>query len=453
MKTLITNGRLVLEDRIELGEVLVEGGRIAAVGADLGAGLGHGADRVIDAAGCYVLPGLIDFHVHVDDQIGPYYLADTYESGSRVALQNGITTLCSFVTQGPGETLVEAMQTARAKAAGTTHADLLWHLTPTRFEDDDWTALENLVKAGYRTFKFYTTYKASGIFADQDRLEDVFRRLGPLGARFLVHCEDDALMATVDAQRLDLTRPRSHGRLRPEGAELLAVEALVDLASRRRVPLHVVHVSTAAAAEVLLRAQNTVDVTCETCPQYLWLDETWLDRPDGHRWLCSPPLRGDRARFRELARAGAFDLLATDHCAFLRQDKDAWDHRDVRTAANGIAGLGALPHLAWKLWEDEPDRAALELARRLSLGPARRAGIEDRKGSLRPGLDADLVVLDPEGSDAPLVSSLSDAHETYPGFTSRLAFRHVLLRGEPVAAEGRLLHPQSPTGILLQPQP
>jgi len=449
MKTLITNGRLVLDERIEPGDILVEDGRIVAVGASLG----EVADRVIDAVGCYVLPGFIDFHVHLDDQIGAFYLADTYASGSRVAIQNGITTLCSFVTQGPQETLFQALNKARCKAEGTTHADLLWHLTPTRFEAADWVEMETLAASGYRTFKFYTTYKAAGIFADQAQLDEVFQRLGPLGVRFLVHCEDDDVMASVDAERLDLGKAHTHGRLRPGMAELRAVEGLLDQARYRKVPLHVVHVSTVAAAEALSNAKGTVDVTCETCPQYLWLDDTWLAREDGHRWLCSPPLRGDRERFRALAMKGSFDFLATDHCAFRRADKDAWDHRDVRTAANGIGGLGALPHLAWRLWEGDPEMAAQQLAHRLSRNPARRAGIDDRKGSIRIGMDADLVVLDPNGPEQPLVSSLAEVHETYPGFTSKLLFRHVLLRGESVVADGKLLVPESPLGILLQPQP
>ena len=449
MTTLVQHGRVVLDEGIEPMDILIEAGRIAA----LGAGLGATADRVIDASGCYVLPGFIDFHVHLDDQIGAFYLADTYESGSRVAVLNGITTLCSFVTQGPGESLLQGLHRTRVKAQGNSHSDLLWHLTPTTFSVDDWRDLEHLVALGYRTFKFYTTYKAAGIFADQACLEAAFLRLGPLGARFLVHCEDDDLMARVDTGPLDLSRAGTHGQLRPERAEHLAVEALLALAVRCEAPLHVVHVSTVEAAEALLRVRGTADVTCETCPQYLWLEDAWLDRENGHRWVCSPPLRGDREAFRDLARAGAFDILATDHCAFCRTDKDVWDHRDIRAVANGLAGLGALPHLAWKLWEGDPDRAAQELAQRLSLHPARRAGIETRKGSIRVGMDADLVVLDPNGSENPVVSTLADAHETYPGFTSRLAFRHVLLRGEPVAANGQLLHPEAPKGILLKPQP
>ena len=173
MRTLIRNGRAALADRIQDADVLVEGGRIAAVG-QLGAVT---ADRVIDAGGCYVLPGLIDFHTHVDDQIGRFYLADTYESGTRVALQNGITTLCTFVTQNPGHSLAQDMAVARGKAEGRCHCDVLWHLTPTTFEPADLRALETLLAAGYRTLKLYTTYKAAGIFASYERIDDLFRRL------------------------------------------------------------------------------------------------------------------------------------------------------------------------------------------------------------------------------------------------------------------------------------
>jgi dihydroorotase-like cyclic amidohydrolase len=118
-----------------------------------------------------------------------------------------------------------------------------------------------------------------------------------------------------------------------------------------------------------------------------------------------------------------------------------------------MPGIGALPHLAWKLWEGDADRAALGLATQLSLNPALRAGLEDRKGALRPGMDADLVVLDPHGPLRPLRSSHSDAPEAFPGFTSSLDFRHVLLRGEPRVRNGQLLEPQNPSGRPLQSCP
>jgi dihydropyrimidinase len=215
----------------------------------------------------------------------------------------------------------------------------------------------------------------------------------------------------------------------------------------------VVHVSTTEGAEILVRQRPHGDLSFETCPQYLFLDDSWLAREDGHRWLCSPPLRAGQAGLLALARQGCADILATDHCAFRPEDKDSWDGTDLRAVPNGLPGLGALPHLGWKLWEDDPDRAALGLATHLSLNPALRAGLQDRKGALRPGLDADLVVLDPSGTECPLHSTLVPAFEAFPGFRSRLSFRHVLLRGEPRVKDGQLLDPGAPQGLALQPSP
>jgi dihydropyrimidinase len=449
MKTLIRNGRVALDGGIQSLDVLIEGERIAALGALEAAS----ADRVVDAAGCYVLPGFIDFHTHVDDQIGPYYLADCYESSTRVALENGITTLCTFVTQGPGETLLQAMATARAKAEGKSHCEVLWHLTPTTFSAADMAMLRTLATGGYRTLKFYTTYKDAGIFSSYEHLEELFRSLGPHGSRFLVHCEDDACIDAVDATGLDFSKALTNTLLRPEAAEVIAIRRVVDLALAHGAALHVVHVSTLEGARYLVANQAKGELSFETCPQYLFLDETWLAREDGHRWLCSPPLRGERAPFLDLIRQGAADIIATDHCPFCARDKDRWTGRDYRDVPNGMPGLGSLPHLAWKLWEDDPDRAALGLATHVSLNPALRAGVGDRKGALRPGLDADIVVLDPHGPERPLRSTHADAYETFPDFTSSLAFRHVLLRGEAQVRDGQLLQPEKPAGRPLQSNP
>jgi dihydropyrimidinase len=155
-------------------------------------------------------------------------------------------------------------------------------------------------------------------------------------------------------------------------------------------------------------------------------------------------------RFRELAREGAFDIIATDHCAFTRKDKDDRDKWDVRTVANGLAGIGALPHLAWKVWEHDPNRAAKELAQRLSSGPAARLGLGDRKGSLREGLDADIVILDPRGPLRPIRSTLADAFETYPEFNTTLSFRQVLLRGTTLVEKDELVDPGTFHGQALQ---
>jgi len=113
----------------------------------------------------------------------------------------------------------------------------------------------------------------------------------------------------------------------------------------------------------------------------------------------------------------------------------------VRTVANGLPGVGGLLHHAWRLFADDPDRAAAEVSLRLSKNPAARLGLDGRKGALRPGLDADVVVLDPNGPARPAPGTESDAYDAFPGFTSTLALRHVLVHGEPVVRDGALVDP------------
>lgn len=449
MRTLIRGGRVAVQDRLEPFDVLLEDGHIAALGPALEAS----ADRVLDATAAYVLPGFIDLHTHLDDRIGRFALADDYWHGSAAAVLNGITTLCSFVTQGPDASLATAIHRARTKAEGHSHADVAWHVTPTTFTDADLGFLEALPGSGYRTCKLYTTYREAGIFADLARIEQLFRRLAPLGMGFLVHCEADDRMPSADPAALDLGSGLSHARLRGAEAEAVAIQRIAALAEATGARVHIVHVSSPGGAAAVVEGRRRAALTAETCPQYLWLDEGWLARPDGHRWICSPPLRQAPAALRGLAREGAFDVLATDHCAFLKADKDAWDGRDIRTVANGLPGLGALAHLAWKVWEDDPDTAALALARRLSAAPAQVAGLSHRKGSLAPGLDADVVVLDPKGPLRPLRSSLSDVFEPYLGFTSTLSFRHVLRRGTALVEHDILCPIDPPGGLLLQAAP
>jgi len=434
MKILVRGGTIYSRGRAVPGELLIEDGVIAAVGDCRG--LAEGA-RVIEAGGYHVLPGLIDLHVHIDDTIGRYRLADTWGSGSRIAAAAGITTLGGFITQKRDEPLAAAVERAENRAAGRSFCDYLWHLTPTRFAEDDWTEIRRRQDAGWRTFKFYTTYGESGLFTSYERLAEIAARLLPGGARLLVHAEDEDILARARAAAVGPLFPTDHGRLRPAEAEIRAVERVVDVAAATGARFHIVHVSTPEAAEAIGRARSRARLSSETAPHYLFLDDSWLRRADGHRWLCSPPLRdSDRAgRLREMARAGAFDTYATDHCAFTVEDKDL-GREDLAAAPMGLAGIGALPRLAFALERERPERAFAEMSLRLAENPARLAGLERRKGALAPGLDADVAVFELSARDEPLASGGAGSPETYPGFRSPLRLRHLFLRGRQLVADG-----------------
>jgi dihydropyrimidinase len=434
MKTLIRGGTIYSQGRASAGDVWIEDEKIVSVGE--GRGLETGG-RVVEAGGCHVLPGLIDLHVHIDDTIGRYRLADTWESGSRAAAAAGITTLGGFITQRPEETMAAAVERAEALAAGRSFCDYLWHLTPTRFTADDWSAIVRLQESGWRTFKFYTTYVESGLFTSFTRLTEVAERLSPRGARLLVHAEDEGILTRAQAAGPRPTRASDHGRLRPPEAELRAVKHVVEIAASTGARFHIVHVSTPEAAETIGRVRGPARLTCETAPHYLFLDDSWLRREDGHRWLCTPPLR-DAARvekLREMARAGTFDTYATDHCAFKTEDKDR-GRGNLGAAPMGLAGIGALPRLIFALEKERPERAFVEMSLRLAENPARLAGIEQRKGALARGQDADVAVFEIVDHDEPIVSVSAGSPETYPGFQSRLRLRHLFLRGRQMVADG-----------------
>jgi dihydropyrimidinase len=151
-----------------------------------------------------------------------------------------------------------------------------------------------------------------------------------------------------------------------------------------------------------------------------------------------------------MAAQGAVDLFATDHCAFTRKDKDEC-HVSVREVPSGIAGIGALPHLVYRLFAQTDHEPMLELTRRLSANPARLLGVYPRKGVIQPWADADLAICRITASDRPLRSSLSDVHETYPEMKSHLHVEHVFLRGQEVALDGQLLNPENRRGRTLWP--
>jgi dihydropyrimidinase len=445
MKTSIQNGTVVTEDHFERADILIEGERIGAIGPP---GSLPPADLTVDAAGSFIFPGFIDLHTHLDDPIGGRYLADTWRSGSQIALLNGITTLYSFITQGPDESLAAAIERARSKAANRAFCDYGWHLTPTRFDTAGWREIEAAIDAGLATFKFYTTYREAGLYTDYAALEERIHHLNRLGCGVLVHCEDDGRLRQAREGERDWGQPLAHARVRPPEAEVTAIHRLIEIARRSGARIHIVHVSTPAGMAAV-RAAASAQITCETCPHYLFLDESWLARPDGHRWICSPPLRTDALR-RELAAltcAGGADCLATDHCAFTRGDKDDWKD-DIRQVAGGIAGIGALPHLAFKLFKGE-EAGLPAISRMLAAHPARFLGLYPRKGAIQTGADADLAVISLAGPEQPIRSSLADCHESYPGMTSRVQIKQVFLHGRLAAGEGRIFDPEKPAGRCL----
>ncbi|MDD5088473.1 MAG: amidohydrolase family protein [bacterium] len=443
-RTLIHGGGVLLDTGFEPRDVLIEGGIIVELGRDL--------SRVADcervsAAGCLVLPGLIDFHVHIGDRIGEFALADSYHSGSQAAILSGVTTLIGFVTQANDRTLAECLDEARAKVTEESYCDAAFHLTPTRFADADWHDIKRLARAGQRTFKFYTTYREAGLYQGWNALRHIFERLTRYGARILVHAEDQETLDRIAATESVPDEAFSHTVLRPPEAEIAAIRKVIELARATGAAVHIVHVSTAEGAQMIFDARSSVHISCETAPQYLLLNENELRGENGHRFLCTPPLRSEENRIalEEQAVAGTFDIFATDHCAFTSADKDRC-RAEFRRVPSGVAGVGAMFPLLYERLVIQKGMPIHELARRMSTNAARLAGLLPQKGTIRKGSDADLVILNMKGARRPVRSSTADCYETYETFETTLDFRYVFLRGEMVVKDNRLAQADHPTG-------
>lgn len=425
-------------------DVLLDGGRVEAVGRLAGE---CGDTETIDATACHVLPGLIDVHVHLADRIGATALADDVPSGTRSAVGGGVTTLATFVTQREGESLEGGVARMLDEVGRGAWSDVALHLTPTVWPWD-FEETERLVAAGCRTFKLYTTYRPAGLFTDWERLEAAMRTLAHLGVRLFLHCEDDGVLGDVDPTRLDLRKPFSHTLLRPEAAEVVAIRRAVALAERTACALHVVHVSTAEGAEIVASARSRAPVTCETAPHYLLLDEGRLREAGGHRWMCTPPLRSEatRARLESLVAEGAVDLLATDHCPFLREDKDSRRGGDIRRIPGGLPGVGSLLPLGFEILVTRGRQTLASLVRLLSANPARVLGLYPRKGDLSPGSDADVVVLEVDGPERTLRSTDSACHDPWSRRTTTLSVRTVVVGGRVTALGGGVPRGVAPAG-------
>jgi len=441
---IVTNGVLYGSKEQRHAELGIVNGRIAEIG-ELCAR--YPKAKVIDVKGRAVLPGLIDMHVHADDRIGDFNLADDWVSVSSAAIKTGVTSLLGFCTQQPGESLKESLRRSFSRAQGRSYCDFGFHCTPTDYDDELWKDVADLHRNGLHTLKLYTTYKQAGLYSDYLRMEQVFVRAKALGLTVLVHCEDEGVLEHAASETPARGGAELHTRCRPEAAEVKAVKQVVALAVKTGVRVHVVHVSSADSLEVIRNGDKEGFISCETAPQYLLLNETRLSGSGGHRYLCTPPLRSEATRKRLLncAKLGQIDCFATDHCAFTKQDKDRFSD-EFSNVPNGLAGVGALAPLITELLLKDGSEGWSEIALRLSENPARICGVYPRKGCLAPGSDADLVVLDMDGPERKVVSSESESFEPYSEFRSRLNVKLALLRGRDVVRDNHLVRPSVPTG-------
>jgi dihydropyrimidinase len=445
----IIGGQLVSSGRQVHSDIIVRQQKIFRVGR-LGSRARSACSRVIDAKGCLVIPGAVDPHVHLQLTIGPGLTTnDDFDSGTRAAAAGGVTSFIDYTTPSARQNPLSAFKARRRLADRQVNIDYSLHNVLTSWRQEWAEKLKELVKLGAPSVKLFMIYKERGWQADDQRMLAVMKACKKLGVVVCVHAENDELIEKYT--KLARQKPKSAAQLavaRPGLVEEEAALQAIKLASRCGARLHLVHLSTAAAAAAVGRARRAGHaISGETCPQYLQLDKRKLSGRDGHLWGCCPVLRGkqDRLGLLTALQRGWLQAIGTDHCTFNRRQKDGWGG-DFEKIPYGLPGVETSLALTFSLG---PARNKMSLAQWVKLhseGPARLFGLYPKKGVLKKGSDADIVVWDPRVRRTIDYKDLQTDCDwnPYQGLKIKGIARHVLLRGTEIAREGKYIDSGQP---------
>ena len=440
--TLIQNGTIVSATGRTTGDVLIDGETIVGILAPgQAAGLGVTADRTIDATGKFVVPGGIDAHTHMELPFGGTAASDTFETGTIAAAWGGVTTIVDFAVQAQGTSVQDGLATWHEKAAGNCAIDYGFHQIIGGVDEDSLKAMTYLAdNEGITSFKLFMAYP--GVFySDDGQILRAMQNCGESGAMMMMHAENGIAIDVLVAQALARgeTDPMYHSLTRPVELEAEATHRAIELSKvAGNVPLYIVHMSASEALEEVAAAQHAgLNVFAETCPQYLYLSlEDQLMQPgfEGAKWVCSTPLRTKhehhQADLWKGLRMNELAIVSTDHCPFCMKDQKELGLGNFSAIPNGI---GSIEHRMELLYQGVVN-GEITLERWVetcSTTPARMFGL-DKKGQIEPGMDADILVWDPNGKTKLGINDkhhMNMDHSAWEGFEIDGKVDTVLSRG------------------------
>ena len=466
MTLIIKSGTLITASETFVGDILVEGEKITEIGLDFNV---PGA-QVIDAAGKFIFPGGVDPHTHFDLPMFGTVSSDDHYTGHKAAAFGGTTTVIDFVPQETG-TLSENVNTWRAKADEKAAIDFGFHMNITRLNSRVEHEISQLPELGITSIKVFTAYNGRLRLQDGEIFQ-VMRIAQEKGLLTLLHGENGDVIDLMVREALTAghTSAEWHARTRPAWGAVEAVLRGIALAAQTGASLYVVHMNAAGEVDQLeyARKQN-LPVMGETCPQYLFYTEEFLSRPDGAKWVCSPPVRTtqDNLRLWEGVGKGSIQTIGTDHCSFFFDGTRPIQYEgkmiaipgkelgkeDFTKIPNGLPGVEDRLPILWTYGVRAGRMTPNQFVALTSTNPAKIFGLYPRKGTLLPGADADLVIWNPEKH---LIYGVEKAHHRtdynlYEGWKLTGFPEKVLLRGKLIvdgevwlgkAGEGKYLYRQ-----------
>jgi dihydropyrimidinase len=406
-RVVIRNGRVVTAVDDYRADLLVENGRVVAIGENLQAG---GDTIEHDAGGRLVLPGGVDCHTHMENTFGQSTTCDTFESGTRAAAIGGTTTIVDFAFQNRTVSPLAAIERVQGVAGGKACVDYGLHVIVTHVDDQVLVDMRSAIRReGVSSFKMFMAYPGV-VMVDDAAIFRGLRTVGEEGGIIALHAENGNVIDRLIGEALAQghTSPRYHALTRPALMEGEATHRGIRLAELARAPVYFVHLSALEAlAQVVAARDAGLPVFAETCPHYLFFDESVYDSDDFDvaRFVMSPPLRSQAAQ-AALWRALKLDdlqVISTDHCPFCMKEghlgkvsQKPLGRRDFSKIPNGAPGVETRLTV---VYDGGVRRNRLSLNRVVELtatAPAKMFGLFPRKGTIAVGSDADLVIFDPD---------------------------------------------------------
>ncbi len=443
--TVIKNGTVLTATDTYAADVGIAGGVISAIAAALPA---ESAGKLIDATGCYVMPGGIDVHTHLDMPFGGTTSADDFESGTIAAAFGGTTTLIDFAIQYKGQTLRTAFDTWMKKADGKAATDYAFHCIITDLPDARLEEMGALVKDGVTSFKLFMAYP--GVFMLDDA--SIFKAMSQAsrhGGLICMHAENGGAIDVIVQRALAEGKkaPKYHALTRPTTAEAEATGRAIALAEMAGAPVYIVHLSCNDALEKVREARDRgLPAYAETCPQYLFLSLENFDTPggfDGAKYVFTPPLR-EKWHQEKLWQGLAKDdlqMVSTDHCPFCFKEQKELGKDDFTKIPNGGPGIEHRLSLVYSGGVHGGRFSPNRFVQIVSTAPAKLFGLYPRKGAVAVGSDADLVVFDPRKEE--IISAKTHHmrvdYSMFEGIRVTGAPRAVLSRGRAVVANNQFV--------------
>lgn len=391
MDLIIKNGTLVDSRGFTCADLAVKDGKIAAIGKDLS----FPGAKLVEAAGKLVLPGAIDVHTHLAMPFGGTVSADDYFAGTRAAACGGTTTVFDFALQDFDEPLTDTVKRRDAIAAPQAAVDYAFHVAIKDVRGKLLDSMDDAVKMGVCSFKVFMVYDfgvTDGVFYQ------ILEKAKSCGAQISVHAENKEIIAMLTARYLaeGKTSAWYHYMSRPEFVEAEADNRAISWAKSLNAPLYIVHLANSDGVEMVTKAKDEgYEIYAETCPHYLAFTSEVYKRGDARNFVCSPPIKGQESQNALWAaiRRGDIDTVATDHCPFQSYEKD-WGKDDFTKIPNGCMAIENM--YPYMLSAANTGKITFQKAVELcSENPARIFGCSD-KGALKPGMDADIVIYDPD---------------------------------------------------------